>query len=72
MRLAVVRVGDVPAAGQVRAAPCLCSLQTCDEVSCPDLDAAEIDDTCGADGGGHTYFADRRPALSGAISRPAE
>ena len=55
MRLAVVRVGDVPAAGQVRA----------------DLDAAEIDDTCGADGGGHTYFADRRPELSGAISRAA-
>ena len=43
-----------------------------DEVLCADLDTALVDALRGGDGGGHTYFADRRPELYGAISRPAE
>jgi hypothetical protein len=37
-----------------------------------DLDAAEIEGTCGAVGGGHTCVATGRAELFGAISRPAE
>jgi hypothetical protein len=43
-----------------------------DEVLCADLDTALVDGVRGGDGGGHTYFADRRPELRDAISRPAE
>lgn len=43
-----------------------------DEVQCADLDTALVDALRGGDGRGHTYFADRRPELYGAISRPAE
>jgi predicted amidohydrolase len=43
-----------------------------DEVLYADLDAALVDAVRSGDGGGHTYFADRRPELYGEISRPAE
>jgi predicted amidohydrolase len=43
-----------------------------DEVVYADLDAALVDEVRAGDGGGHTYFADRRPELYGEISRPAE
>ena len=43
-----------------------------DEALYADLDAALIDEVRGGDGGGHTYFADRRPDLYGEISRPVE
>ena len=43
-----------------------------DEVVYADLDRALIDTVRGGDGGGHTYFADRRPELYGEIIRPAE
>jgi hypothetical protein len=71
VRLAVVQVGDVRAEVPVRAALCLSTLQTCAAAGA-DLDTALVDAVRGADGGGHTYVADRRPDLSGAISRPAE
>ncbi len=41
-----------------------------DEVVYADLDSSLIDEVRGGDGGGHTYFADRRPELYGEISRP--
>ena len=72
VRLAVVRVGDVPAEIPVRAARCLHTPQSCAAVVRADLDAAEIDETRGADGGGHTFVATGRAELAGAISRPAE
>jgi predicted amidohydrolase len=43
-----------------------------DEILLADLDASVIDEVRGGDGGGHTYFADRRPELYGEISRTAE
>ena len=43
-----------------------------DEIVSADLEAALVDEVRSGDGGGHTYFADRRPELYGAISRPAE
>jgi omega-amidase len=45
-----------------------------DSVVFADLDEDLVDEARagGPDGGGHTYFADRRPELYGDISRPAE
>ena len=43
-----------------------------DEIVSADLEATLVDEVRSGDGGGHTYFADRRPELYGAISRPAE
>lgn len=43
-----------------------------DEVLHAELDAALVDEVRGGDGGGHTYFTDRRPELYGEISRPLE
>ena len=72
VRLAVVQGGDVPADVPVRAARCLCTLRTCAALMRADLEAAEIAETRGADGGGHTFVATGRAELAGAISRPAE
>ena len=41
------------------------------EVVYADLDSSLIDEVRGGEGGGHTYFADRRPELYGEISQPA-
>ena len=43
-----------------------------DEVLVADLDASLVDEVREGDGGGHTYFADRRPELYGEISRASE
>ncbi|MCX6373706.1 MAG: carbon-nitrogen hydrolase family protein, partial [Actinobacteria bacterium] len=43
-----------------------------DEVLYADLDAALVDEVRAGDGGGHTYFVDRRPELYAEISRRAE
>ncbi len=43
-----------------------------DEILYADLDTALVDQVRAGDGGGHTYFVDRRPELYGEISRPAE
>jgi len=42
------------------------------EVVFADLDIALVDEVRGGDGGGHTYFADRRPELYDEISRRSE
>ena len=42
-----------------------------DEVLYADLDADLVDEVRGGDGGGHTYFVDRRPELYGDLNRPA-
>ena len=38
-----------------------------DEVLYADLDAELVDEVRAGDGGGHTYFVDRRPKLYGEI-----
>ncbi len=45
---------------------------TADETLYADLDSDLVDRVRAGDGGGHTYFADRRPELYGVISRPRE
>ena len=45
---------------------------TADEVLVADLDASLVDEVREGDGGGHTYFADRRPELYREISRASE
>ena len=43
-----------------------------DEVLYAELATSLVDEVRRGDGGGHTYFADRRPELYGEISRPME
>lgn len=43
-----------------------------DEILYAELDGTLVDTVRAGDGGGHTYFADRRPELYGELSRPAE
>jgi len=72
VRLAVVQGPRRPRRSPGARGSVIAAAGSGDEVLCADLDTALVDAVRGGDGGGHTYFADRRPELYGAISRPAE